>query len=414
MLLSFSIENFRSFREETTLSMLADRRVTDHPEQVAAVQVPGDAADGVLRYGLLYGPNNCGKSNLVMALWRLSVLASRGGSVDTLARQANLYNRELGKPVRMEIYFLNRDRIFHYGLSLTDGVVDSEWLYSCDEAGEEVLFERSVSGVTWGVAVMGPEEKYHGFLDYVGSGCPRDQLLLREASVRNVHAIEPATDWFRRVLLISANLPDGLMHESLYHDPSLTNFVGDLMGRADTGISQIGIDQKEWENGSKDLVALRIKATKSERAADGQAVVTYLDEHESDGTRRLPTLFIPLRLAKDGPPVYLLDEVERSLHSELTDFVIRQYLETCIAHGGQMIVATHDTRLMTAEKIRRDGVWFMDLVPGHGSRLRSLGDFEPRGPISREKRYLEGRFGGVPIIEGVPAPAQPEAGVAGA
>jgi AAA15 family ATPase/GTPase len=39
MLLSFSIENFRSFREETTLSMLADRRVTDHPEQAANVQV---------------------------------------------------------------------------------------------------------------------------------------------------------------------------------------------------------------------------------------------------------------------------------------------------------------------------------------------------------------------------------------
>ena len=65
MLLSFSIENFRSFREEETLSMVASNRQVDHPEHTA--DIPDDE-NRALPVAVIYGANGAGKSNLIRAL----------------------------------------------------------------------------------------------------------------------------------------------------------------------------------------------------------------------------------------------------------------------------------------------------------------------------------------------------------
>ena len=73
MLVSFSVTNFRSFREEQTFSLVASKRFAeDHPEHTVAI--PG-TDERVLRFGVLYGANGAGKSNLLKALGFLRSLA---------------------------------------------------------------------------------------------------------------------------------------------------------------------------------------------------------------------------------------------------------------------------------------------------------------------------------------------------
>ncbi len=65
MLLSFSVENFRSFQAEETLNLLAAKRFgTKSPH---CCEIP-DTGEHALRVASLYGANGAGKSNLVRAL----------------------------------------------------------------------------------------------------------------------------------------------------------------------------------------------------------------------------------------------------------------------------------------------------------------------------------------------------------
>src|SRR2546430_2814773 len=73
MIVSFSVENFRSFHLEETISLVASNRLSgSHDEH--AVPTPG-SPEKVLRAGVIYGANGAGKSNLFKALRYLRSLA---------------------------------------------------------------------------------------------------------------------------------------------------------------------------------------------------------------------------------------------------------------------------------------------------------------------------------------------------
>ena len=73
MIISFSVENFRSFHAEATLSLVASSRLAgDHGNH--AVAVSGTSAK-ILRTAVIYGANGAGKSNLFKSLDYLRSLA---------------------------------------------------------------------------------------------------------------------------------------------------------------------------------------------------------------------------------------------------------------------------------------------------------------------------------------------------
>src|SRR5947209_7811726 len=76
MLIQFTIENFMSFRDETTFSMLAASN-----DQLHANHVIEDAVGkgkSVLRAAAIYGANAAGKSNLIQAVRFAKELILRG------------------------------------------------------------------------------------------------------------------------------------------------------------------------------------------------------------------------------------------------------------------------------------------------------------------------------------------------
>ena len=76
MIVTFSIENFLSFNEEETFSMVASNRFSGHHENHLA-PIPGSDVK-VLRGGVLYGANDAGKSNFFKALYYLKKIACNG------------------------------------------------------------------------------------------------------------------------------------------------------------------------------------------------------------------------------------------------------------------------------------------------------------------------------------------------
>jgi AAA15 family ATPase/GTPase len=74
---------------------------------------------------------------------------------------------------------------------------------------------------------------------------------------------------------------------------------------------------------------------------------------------------------------------------------------------AQIIFATHDTNLLTYAKLRRDQINFVEKNPWESSEVYSLSDFKyfqenqslsERMDADKEKRYLEGRYGAIPLL----------------
>lgn len=118
---------------------------------------------------------------------------------------------------------------------------------------------------------------------------------------------------------------------------------------------------------------------------------------ESDGTQRLFDLIPAYEVVKDGR-VILIDEVDRSFHSKLTEEFVRRYFEITEGSACQMICTTHDLNLMTLNLLRKDEIWFAERDNEHSTRLYSLSEFKTRNDKSVLNDYIQGRYGAIPCI----------------
>ena len=122
---------------------------------------------------------------------------------------------------------------------------------------------------------------------------------------------------------------------------------------------------------------------------------------ESDGTQQLfhfaPALFYTFKEGK----VLLIDEIDRSLHPLLVEYIIKKFYDTDInKNNAQLICNTHDTNLLNLDLFRRDEIWFTERNNASAStEMYALSDFSPRKDENIEKAYLLGRYGGIPFIK---------------
>jgi AAA15 family ATPase/GTPase len=121
-----------------------------------------------------------------------------------------------------------------------------------------------------------------------------------------------------------------------------------------------------------------------------------LDE-ESDGTIRLFEL-LEILLSDEEDKIYVIDEKVRSLHPFLTYSFIEKYICQLEKRNIQLIFTTHESTIMDQDLLRRDEVWFVDKNSNNNSILYSLDKFNQRIDKRLDKAYLDGRYGGVPII----------------
>lgn len=123
---------------------------------------------------------------------------------------------------------------------------------------------------------------------------------------------------------------------------------------------------------------------------------------ESDGSQRIIDLlpaFLELS-SESSKKVYVIDEVDRSLHTLLTRHLLESFLSSCSsASRSQLLFTTHDVLLMDQKLLRRDEMWVAERGSLGESHLISFSDFKDvRYDKDIRKSYLQGRLGGIPNI----------------
>ena len=121
---------------------------------------------------------------------------------------------------------------------------------------------------------------------------------------------------------------------------------------------------------------------------------------ESDGTKRLVDL-LPLYDIGKNERVIIVDELDRSLHSKLTQKYIELFFKITADKPSQLICTTHDVNLINLELLRQDEIWFVERGKDHASRIYSLSDYLHRSDKNVMNDYLLGRYGAIPHIDDI-------------
>ena len=120
-------------------------------------------------------------------------------------------------------------------------------------------------------------------------------------------------------------------------------------------------------------------------------------EEESDGTRRLFDL-MDMLLNKREDVLYVVDELERSLHPKLTKHFLQMFMELHKEKRMQLLFTTHESSIMDQSIFRRDEIWFIERNAENVSVIYSLDRFKERYDKVLSKAYLEGRYGAIPVF----------------
>jgi AAA15 family ATPase/GTPase len=441
MLVRFTVENCLSFRDRVELSMIASEEVHDHPEHV--IRAGGQDGIPILKLAVIYGANASGKSNLVKAMLMARGLilntTGAGQRIDRAPFKLDPACRD--KPTRFEFEIKLGDRYFAYGFSVSSERVEEEWLFEVGRTVEDRIFERTGRRFVWGrLEFSNPDEK--AFLDFTAKGTLPNRLFLTECRERNVRENVPGAEaiinileWFEYGLIVA--LPDGLSQNialRVHSDESFRQQLTRYLQCFDTGLAEIDVEPmvvpeaKFSENVRVYLETLNAIRTMAGHGLDVSPLhfVTRDDQgsvrlwklvsrhggpngmersaafdmsEESDGTRRLMQLVPAMVALMTGDGVFVIDELDRSLHADVVHSYLANFLKYSARRSSQLIVTTHDTALLRQHFPRRDEVWFVEKGIDQSSRLIALEEYKNVDQSKDlQQDYLLGRFGGVPVI----------------
>lgn len=437
MLINFRVSNFLSFNYEVEFSLLKGK--SQQPSSHVISFGEGRTAVSVLKFGVLYGANASGKSNFVKALdFARNVIVDGLKNTHFMPSHFRLDSTAKDRISRFEFEFYGKEgKAYAYGFEviLSTKQVKSEWLFELKKTTDRAVFEREVkddgtSEIT--AAISLPKEEQIRFDVYAHDVAP-NELLLTTIGTKNWN-IEPTFfesvyKWFDIQLKII--YPSSKFQVFSLEDEDVPKFC-DHLKRFNTGIVDLKFhDEKANELLEKLPIELKFRILKdlekglhpifsfkgvkllfaknengeiiarqlmTKHQSKDESAAQFSLEEESDGTQRLFDLIPLLQLMVDENVTVVIDEIDRSLHPEMSRNLIETVAGLSDGVPNQLIVTTHESSLLDLKLLRRDEIWFVEKNEKGESKLYSLEEFKPRFDKELRKAYLQGRFGAIPFI----------------
>lgn len=431
MIISFSLENWMSFRDRVTFSMVASREL-QHGERVPKL---GKYNTRILPIAAIYGGNASGKTNLVKALSFVKDLVIKVTQPDSMipVEPFLLDATSVEKPSSFTLEILVGDDIYEFSFSVTQKAVLKEKLILITSTSEKELYDRSDGHFSFDRSLYN-SSKEKQFLEFVFEGTGENQLFLTNAISRKLEIFRPVYNWFKEKLDLI--YPDAIFQPfEQFMDEShpIYPIMNKMMQQLDTGISRLGGEElrpdktlpqplkEDLQKHLKEGITVRLVAPEDERLLitrkNGQLISKKLVSYhlksdgtearfkmgqESNGTQRLMDLlpaFLDLSQTQLNK-VYIIDEIDRSLHTLLIRRLIESYLASCSNESrAQLLMTTHNVLLMDQKLLRRDEMWVTERDAEGVTNLLSFSEYKDiRYDKDIRKSYLQGRLGGIPRI----------------
>jgi len=464
MLIRFNVKNFLSFStregdKSQEFSMIAGkvRSKKDH--------IYDDGKIKLLKFAAVYGANASGKSNLVKAIEFMKETILKGLPKGHTGKYCKIDPINKDKESYFEFELLVNDRYYSYGFEvvLNSSRFLTEWLVELTADGrEKEVFTRNIKEGKFdlGKEFKDPQliQKLNVYADDIKNDESALLLSIMNQYKKNLYREHTEAALFQNIYgwlqnCLDINYPDKFISDYSYMANSenidevyriiaafgtgITNFemvpvsvekifgklpsqtAKDIIEKLEQMSSQIknkrlkedpaGIDRNQ-----KSGLIMRSKEDffiiendldgkpigKTIQFSHGEKNVLFNLNEESDGTIRILDL-IEVLINKNGNKVYIIDELDRCLHPSLSYKFVETFLQLAETRNIQLIVTTHESRLMNFDLLRRDEIWFVNKDTSGNSNIYSLEEYNSRFDQKIDKAYLEGRYGGVPVFSTV-------------
>lgn len=438
MLVRFIVKNLFSFGEQREFNMLpAPRhsRLAHHKYKVGGIEL--------LKQAAIYGANGSGKSNLVKALRYLQELVLEDKLPSRLNQQKYRFLEDLeASPVLLALEFVKADQAFLYAVEFNANRVLTEELYlsGMGEKENTLIFERKTlddNRIETRFSAAFESDAESAVLKKViekNLAKPEKPLFKLLSKLVNPFLIdlELAFDWFQEDLkIISPETKLAPLAHNIHRNKPFSAYANNLVRAFHTGIEAIsaekmsvkeflGLDNADQLNtvmdGMADGEVVELSGANGEvvelvREGNNFSIKRLIMEHkgpkdknaqfflheESDGTVRLLD-YVPAFLdLVQHPRVYVIDEMERSIHPVLIKALIQKFSDDTQTKG-QLIFTTHESNLLDQDIFRQDEIWFVEKDSNACSDLYPLSEFKEHHSKDIQKGYLNGRYDAIPFL----------------
>ena len=428
MLIKFTIENWMSYQTKSRFTMVASKE-QQHGERLTRL---GKYRLRILPTAAIYGGNASGKTNFFKAINFAKQYILRGALPEAIIPvDPFILNQNSRKhPSKFIFEILIGNDIHEFLFAVTATKVIEERLIKVSSTSEKILYHRQDNN---------PDPHFHVSiqnqrLKYAFEGTRENQLFLTNSISQKIDTFREIYNWFAQTLVLVApdTRFDSFEHFVTERSP-LYEAINTILPNLDTGICHLGgedislnsiqipeaLKQKIKED-VKNNISIKINdkdekiiVSRHDDELSVKKLYTYHKDstgknirfemkQESDGSKRIIDLLpaflelVDTKVAK----VYIIDEIDRSLHSLLTQQLLNIYLSSCNnTTRKQLLFTTHDLMLMNQSFFRRDEMWITERKQDGSSELISISEYaDIRNDKDIRKSYIQGRMGGIPHI----------------
>lgn len=413
MLIEFSVENYLSFKELTTFSMLAAPSVKEYTDHTFSFR-----KNTLLKTSAIYGANSSGKSNLIKAMKFMKDFVHSSSKEGQSGDKINIERYRLSsetdnKPCFFEIIFVHDDIKYRYGFTTDQDRIYTEWLHQTEKTKEVELFYRSEDGTI----DIGTKFKKAEILKPV---VRKNALFLSVTAQFNIKISISILEWFDKNFvvittdMIGSKLSE-ILHDKFKNSKAEKDLINSFIKIADLGINNVLVEKVKMtderippfikgdiRNQMMELDDIRI-LTGHHKYDNKNNIISEeifdLEKNESDGTKKFLGLSTFIIDAIINGHVLVIDEIDSRLHPTITRKLVALYNTYIqINSKSQLIFSTHDTNLMDKNLFRRDQIWFVEKDNYGSSTIYSLVEYKVRNDASFQKNYINGRYGAIPIL----------------
>lgn len=443
MIKGFSVSNFKSINDEQTISFSATK-IVRHDDHVVHIN-----DKKILRSGLVFGANAGGKSNLIQAIYFSRKIILGGlDQVNLIKKNFRINNLSYKTPGTFEYNLIANGNEYTYGIAISYNKreIIGEWLIKNMKPRKDfVIFKRVVNEE--GLSTIASDVTKHSHLNSLRlqvyfedfgediSADLRKKTMLQDIATRNnkedgiFGEISKVYNWFKKIIIIFPDSKYNMINE-IASDKHRRDFFLNILKYFDTGIEDITSQKRSMDfdkilsdlptddvekikiqlskEATEHPVSLRIgdQAILLRKDSDGNIIYNKLllshgnpsdpfeYNDESDGTKRLFDL-IPLLSDRHSSNIIIIDEIDRSLHTNLVCEFIKQFYKMT-NKKTQLIATTHDTNVLDLDLLRQDEIWFVERQKNHSSKIYPLIIFKERFDKIIKNSYLEGKYQAVP------------------
>lgn len=405
MILDIRLSNFYSIKKEISLSICAENIKNQYAlETTNTFSVDNHS---VLKYIIIYGANESGKSNIIKAIRFCigMVLNSQNYNENSVFgyRKFKFANYQ-EKPSTFFIKFINAGIVYEYSFSLLQDEIETEYLYYYPKGRKAKIFSRderlknSKKGIyTFGNVIKRAQDIVVNTSKktlYISRASQMDRLIAKTVfmyfntqfllsyTTHNVNSIAYLFDTHKTKILEAFRIMNSeIVDINVRKTQSvIKNFISD-----------ISVSAKSVEYMIQNFLEI-----KTYHRTNPSIPFDFLTE-ESDGTKKLFFILLTVIDTIKNNKVLLIDEIEDSLHPEIISYIFNLFKA---GHAAQLICTTHNTQFLDLKHTRKDQLYFANKKDDASTEFYSLFNYKNfRETMNLQKAYLQGRFDAIPRID---------------